>query len=383
MVSAGTHVVSAVDGTQVPTPSCTEDNEGVTAAEWYSFTAAQDGTISISSNVPASDGGDTRLHVYSGTCAALTCIGFNDDVDVMGGNYLSEVIFEATAGTTYYFAWDDYWEAAGFTFVISELSCDTTIPETHTFASSSQFTLCNEVEDVDGNTIAWIQQSLDLDGDGTPETFATNGSYATAKNDWLFTPSYTFNAGETYQITYRYNGANNGANVANETLEVLVTDEPSSTAGFQEQIGLHTGIVQVGTFQTLHQTAIEQTTTFTPAETSDYNLAFRAITPAAPAGTGNGFLLLFEYSIEVALATPGFNAAKVTMYPNPVKNELHIAQQNTIDAVEIYNIVGQRVHSQSYNSADVVVNTEMLTTGTYMVKVLSQGSTSISKIVKN
>ncbi|HEU0136688.1 MAG TPA: hypothetical protein VFQ50_05310, partial [Flavobacterium sp.] len=103
MVTSGMHEVAAVDGTEVPTPSCTDENEGVTAAVWYSFTATTDGLISISSNLADNMGGDTRLHVYSGTCGSLTCIGFNDDVNVDGGNYLSEVVFDATSGTTYYF----------------------------------------------------------------------------------------------------------------------------------------------------------------------------------------------------------------------------------------------------------------------------------------
>ncbi len=380
LIAAGTHVVTAVDGTQLPTPSCADDDDGVAAAEWYKFTATINGIATISSDVAASAGGDTRLHVYSGLCGGLSCIGFNDDTDA---NYLSEVTIAVTSGTTYYIAFDDYWEADGFTFTLTEteVSCDFPIPNTENFASASEFLICYETEDVDGNDLSWIQQTLDLNGDGTPETFATNGSYPTVKNDWLFSPSYALTAGETYQVTYRYNGGNNGTNLANETLEVLITDAQSSTAGFQEQLGLHANITQVGAFATLNTTATEQTATFTPATSGDYNLAFHAMTPAATVGS-NGFLLLFEYSIEVALATTDFTANKTVLYPNPVKNELNIVQQNTIDNVEIYNVLGQRVFSQDYAASNVTVSTEMLNSGTYMVKVVSQSGSTMSKIVK-
>ena len=381
LITAGTHVVTAVDGTQLPVPSCADDDAGVAAAEWYKFTATVNGIATISSNVPASAGGDTRLHAYSGLCGGLTCLGFSDDIG--GTNYLSEIAIVVTAGTTYYFAWDDYWEADGFTFTLTEsaVSCDFSVPNTENFASASEFLICYDTEDVDGNELSWIQQSLDLDGDGTPEYFATNGSYATVKNDWLFSPSYALTAGETYQISYRYNGANNATNLANETLEVLMTNAPSSTATFQEQIGLHANITQVGVLASLHITATEQTTSFTPTTSGDYNLAFHAMTPAATVGS-NGFLLLFEYDIQVSLSTSDFAANKTVFYPNPVKNELNIVQQNTIDTVEIYNLLGQRVFSQNYAASNVTVNTEMLTSGTYMVKVSSEGGSNMSKIVK-
>ena len=381
LISAGTHVVTVVDGTQLPTPSCADDDTGVAAAEWYKFTATINGIATISSNVSASAGGDTRLHVYSGLCGGLACLGFSDDV--AAPIYLSEVTIPVSTGTTYYIAWDDYWETDGFTFTLTEteVSCDFPIPNTENFASASEFLICYETEDVDANDLSWIQQSLDLNGDGTMETFATNGSYPTVKNDWLFSPSYALTAGETYQISYRYNGGNNGTNLANETLEVLMTDAQSSTAEFQEQLGLHANITQVGAFATLNTTATEQTATFTPATSGDYNLAFHAMTPAATVGS-NGFLLLFEYDIQVSLSTSDFAANKTVLYPNPVKNELNIVQQNTIDTVEIYNLLGQRVFMQNYAASSVTVNTEMLTSGTYMVKVSSEGGSDISKIVK-
>ena len=124
VITPGTHTVVAVNGTDVPTPECalnatTPDPR--TAGEWYSFTASVDGIANVTSDLPGSAGGDTRVHIYEGACGSLTCVGGNDDINgaATGGNYLSDATFLIEAGTTYYIAWDDRWSAAGFDFQLT------------------------------------------------------------------------------------------------------------------------------------------------------------------------------------------------------------------------------------------------------------------------
>ena len=80
-------------------------------SNWYKYTPLRNGKISLSTcGVKV----DTRLWVYKGTCAALVKIGESDDdcddVAVAISN------LTVTAGTTYYFEWDDAGENSPFRF---------------------------------------------------------------------------------------------------------------------------------------------------------------------------------------------------------------------------------------------------------------------------
>ncbi len=84
-------------------------------AIWYSYTATANGEVTLSSDFLQTSGNDdTRVSVFTGTCAALTCYSGADDVS--GTNYLTTLTFPVQTGITYYIAWDDRWSALGFDF---------------------------------------------------------------------------------------------------------------------------------------------------------------------------------------------------------------------------------------------------------------------------
>ena len=100
-ITAGTHVVTAVDGTELPPSICAANGALGTdgAAEWYTYTPAQNYTIILTTDIAANTPRvDTRVHVYTGTCGALTCFAGDDD---SGANYSTVATFNVTAGTTY------------------------------------------------------------------------------------------------------------------------------------------------------------------------------------------------------------------------------------------------------------------------------------------
>jgi hypothetical protein len=83
-------------------------------ARWYSYTAAADGFISVSS---CGGGADTRAWILAGACDDLTPVGVNDDrceLSAGGSAWASYREVAVTAGETYYIVWDDTWEASGF-----------------------------------------------------------------------------------------------------------------------------------------------------------------------------------------------------------------------------------------------------------------------------
>lgn len=113
-VTPGTYVVGSIDGAISPV-NCTElqGTNTVTAAEWYAYTATEDGLIRVSSNISGQPIVDTRLHIYTGVCGSLTCHAGNDD---NSANQSSTAIFEVSEDVTYYIVFDNRWSNSGFTF---------------------------------------------------------------------------------------------------------------------------------------------------------------------------------------------------------------------------------------------------------------------------
>lgn len=145
--TAGIFNVSAVDGT-APTPVCPDNSNTAQKGEWYKYTPSSDYFVTINSNLSQNSGKDTRLHVYSGTCANLQCIAGNDDSG--SGSFLSTATFSAQAGQTYYIAWDNYWNVTSFDFELAETNIAPTVSFT-TATFNDAFGTDRGVVDMDGD----------------------------------------------------------------------------------------------------------------------------------------------------------------------------------------------------------------------------------------
>lgn len=153
---AGLYNVGTINGTATTDTNelCAVPDYGLaTFAEWYVYTPSQDYTVTITSNITANNPLiDTRFHVYTGTCAALTCYAGDDD---SGDNFSSVATFNVTSGTNYYIAWDDKWNSSSFTFELIEnpLVVPTPTPITYTSQTigtiNSSYKIC--VADMNGD----------------------------------------------------------------------------------------------------------------------------------------------------------------------------------------------------------------------------------------
>jgi uncharacterized protein YaiE (UPF0345 family) len=126
ITTAGTFTISTINGTELPQTTCSYTNASTTTAEWYAYTPTSNYTVTVSSDLTENICLDTRLRIYSGTCAALTCVVADDDSGSInctsnGNSYLSLASFNAIANTTYYIVWDNRYAATGFNFQVSEL----------------------------------------------------------------------------------------------------------------------------------------------------------------------------------------------------------------------------------------------------------------------
>lgn len=114
-----------------------------------------------------------------------------------------------------------------------------------------------------------------------------------------------------------------------------------------------------------------------------------------PDADGNGsYLQLIDTALDNSLAsswTANSNtlsaasfhlASAITLYPNPVNSRLIIDSENKIDKVEVFDVSGKMLQTVSVNSSSIDVDLSAYSRGMYFVKVSSQNTAKIQKIVK-
>ena len=116
-ITAGTYGITVVDGPFAPDPICAPSFGPATHAEYYIYTAPQDYSLTVSTDLLANIGRDTRFHVYIGSCGSFTCVSGDDD---SGSGLLSVATFQVTQGMSYVIVFDDHWEDIGFEFQLTE-----------------------------------------------------------------------------------------------------------------------------------------------------------------------------------------------------------------------------------------------------------------------
>ena len=156
-ITAGTYSVGTLDGTQLPSMYCDGGNgSGVTVAEWVKYVAPADLSVTVSSDLEVNGDKDTRVNVYTGTCASLICVAEDDDSGVYGGtngnSYLSVVTFNVTAGQTYYIVWDDTWSnSSDFDFELTEGAAEPEAPISFTLQSINSPGYDRAMVDINGD----------------------------------------------------------------------------------------------------------------------------------------------------------------------------------------------------------------------------------------
>ena len=78
------------------------------------------------------------------------------------------------------------------------------------------------------------------------------------------------------------------------------------------------------------------------------------------------------------------NIEPISIFPNPIQNELHINMPTPQESINIYNALGQQIYSQKLsNQTEFNINTQHWASGVYMATFKSKnGKISSYKIVK-
>jgi len=87
----------------------------------------------------------------------------------------------------------------------------------------------------------------------------------------------------------------------------------------------------------------------------------------------NSFFFLDINKLEVK----GFS-----LFPNPIKDELHLKADEPITKISVYNMLGQEVYNKGTNALDYTIDTSNFPNGTYIVEVTIGSAVGSMKIVK-
>ncbi|MCX6172033.1 MAG: T9SS type A sorting domain-containing protein [Flavobacterium sp.] len=91
---------------------------------------------------------------------------------------------------------------------------------------------------------------------------------------------------------------------------------------------------------------------------------------------------LFTITATSSLANSSFDNSNFTYYPNPVKNTLNLSYNQEISNVDVFNLMGQKLSSQTINANQGQVGMTNLSNGVYLVKVTSYNQVKTLRIIK-
>ncbi len=248
--------------------------------------------------------------------------------------------------------------------------------------------------------------------DGYTYTLIDNGSYNftigavpnTSSNNFTTSmQSYGFTIilpdGVTASITSSLGGAASatffdGTNVAQPTIDgYLITETLGSpTSLTAPSAGTTSNIVTIqingsptsGSMYILENNSALATTvtplkSFMQADMVDNGMA-EFVNVVDPNATGVSGMSSFSFATLSVEETN--ELATLSVYPNPVKDIVHITNSNTdLIKAEIYNLNGQIVLSKENNLSTINVNS--LQSGIYMLKLYSQKAEKTIKLIKN
>jgi len=85
---------------------------------------------------------------------------------------------------------------------------------------------------------------------------------------------------------------------------------------------------------------------------------------------------------QLVLSNEDWTMNSLKVYPNPAQNILNITHSSVIDSVVIFNMLGQKVVTETPSTSQAQINIDNLSPGNYLVKVVTGGLIKSVKIIK-
>lgn len=196
-----------------------------------------------------------------------------------------------------------------------------------------------------------------------------NADGVTSMDDWLFSPAFDLTSGTSYTLEFGY--GNDGGTTYVENLSVFLATDNTSTAGFAGTELLSAPNLSGGC------TPFSSTTLTVPT-TGTYFIAFYGYSDP-----DMDVLLIDDFAIyETTIGIADHYIDGFAMYPNPVENTLTLRALNAIDAVSVYNMLGQEVMKSIPSATQVQLDMTQLPVGTYVVKVQAGSQLGSYSLIK-
>ncbi|MBC7524566.1 MAG: T9SS type A sorting domain-containing protein [Flavobacterium sp.] len=305
---------------------------------WYSYTGS--GTPqSVTLNLCGSSY-DTSVLVYTGTSGSLTLVAGNDDDSSCTITTRSKVTFLSDGVTTYKIAIEGY-----------------------NFTSVGAFTMDVSCAVVTPPAVA--NQSCDLalivPVDGSVTT--SDNSYGTTNPNQPSCDPF----GSVQDVWFSFVAPSDAVDclVSNTTMTSLNVNAYSGTCTTLTPL---TGACS----SNLIAPTTKNLTGLTPG-------AIYYIQVWSNASEQGTFTLKLT---SVGLSNTSFNSDNFNLYPNPVKDILNLSSEKTINSVKVFNLLGQEVAVKNFDSNQVQIDLSSLSSGTYLLKIVSENQIKSLKIMK-
>jgi hypothetical protein len=359
------NIRAMVDGTAVTTP--------IASGAPTSWDA---GNIAVSNNITSSSFSLTNVGGGTLTCSGITGISAPFTTTFVPGS----VSLAAGVSTTFDFTFAP--TATGVvnqTVVIATNGGDVTItltgngincPAITTYPFTEGFETavppdCWSLNDADGDGVNWYQSTSVFPHSGLAMAVSAswNGSPLTPDN-YLITPQLAIPAG-TYALTYW-----------------VAAQDPAYAAEQYSVMVSTTGIVPANF-----------TSVFTETLTSDTTWAMRTVSLAAYSGqniylafrhwgvTDMFYFRLDDINVDVATGITESNIDGLSVYPNPVNNEMNIYAPCALGKVKMVNAIGQVVFENTIDAKTYNINTSNFETGVYLLQIENESGITMKKVI--
>lgn len=104
-------------------------------------------------------------------------------------------------------------------------------------------------------------------------------------------------------------------------------------------------------------------------------IKYSSMTPHS-AGSVDNFVL------SRAMGVSDVDSVEVSVYPNPVINELNISSASPINQVKIFDLTGSLVQAFKVNSNDIQLNLSSLKQGVYVAQIITAKGIQTVKVIK-
>ncbi|MFD0962767.1 T9SS type A sorting domain-containing protein [Pseudofulvibacter geojedonensis] len=318
---------------------------------WYTYTgsgAAEDIELSMCNDTGATPGDaayDSKLYVYAsgdGTCGTLTCVANNDDGPGCSG-FSSILNFTSDGTTTYYIAVSGYNTSTG-TGNLS-IACTSAVPP-------------NVANQDCGTAIA-----ASVDG----VAFGTDNGNGTANVNNPTCDAF----GVIQDVWFTFVAPASGTVTVDSILDGTATD-----ANF---------VVYSGTCGALTEEGTSCQDVAASANTVDLTGLTGGNTYYLQAWNGGGSE---EGTFSLRLSDTSLSISELQLdenfnyYPNPVQDKLMVSAKNSIEALNVVNMLGQTIRTVYPNMNSYELDFSDLNSGIYFVKATINNVEGTFRIVK-